>query len=288
MRVFWCGFLMVLLSGCSVVSLSGKAGSTTYQAGQIIKSSTGELISREQLALELAQESIVLLGEKHDNAEHHVAQLWLLQAMAEQREQGAIVFEMLTTDQQPLVERVKQQIHQGSWPENLASALEWNAGWEWEQYQALIEYALTSNAQVVSGNLTRAELMAIYRNPVQIRLGLAGAKDVREQLQQHIFEAHCEKLPESQIPSMLAVQQQRDRYMAQAILQSQHPVTLIAGAYHARNDMGVPLHLQDLQSRDSKTVIFVEEGQEYEQGIADYVWITEAVAEKDYCAELAQ
>lgn len=289
MRTLLCGVLLsALLAGCQTQVEVKDRGSVHTKAGQIIKDSTGELISREQLVQELSQAPIVLLGEKHDNLEHHELQLWLVQAMEQRRKQGALVFEMLTTEQQALIEQVKQRIEQKQPPKDLATALDWSPGWDWAQYKALVEHAFTSDVQVVAGNLSRSELMSIYRNPVRIEQGMAGAAQVREQLHQHIFEAHCQKLPESQVPAMLAVQQQRDRHMAQMLLQSEKPTVLVAGAYHARKDLGVPLHLMDLQGADSQVLLFVEQGQPYEKGIADYVWITTAAPEKDYCAELAQ
>ena len=56
-----------------------------------------------------------------------------------------------------------------------------------------------------------------------------------------------------------------------------------------RYDLGVPLHLRDLQSEEvikQRVVIFAEADQEVDAGGADFVWYTPAVAEQDYCADL--
>ena len=88
---------------------------------------------------------------------------------------------------------------------------------------------------------------------------------------------------------MLAVQQQRDRSMATVLLDAPRPALLIAGAYHVRYDLGVPLHIRDLQApvaNQQRVLIFAEADEDVEAGSADFVWYTPAVEAKDYCAEL--
>ena len=66
-------------------------------------------------------------------------------------------------------------------------------------------------------------------------------------------------------------------------------VILLAGAFHVRRDLGVPLHLADLGAQGrSAVVLLAEVGEEVEAGMADYVWFTAAVPEQDYCAQLRQ
>src|SRR5690606_40000804 len=79
-----------------------------------------------------------------------------------------------------------------------------------------------------------------------------------EALQEQIRVSHCQMLPEAHLPAMLAVQQQRDRRMAQQLIAAPKPAMLLAGAFHVRRDLGVPLHLQrseehtsELQSREN-------------------------------------
>ena len=94
-------------------------------------------------------------------------------------------------------------------------------------------------------------------------------------------------LPENQLPAMLAVQQQRDRRIAERVLGAPQPALLLTGSYHARKDLGVPLHLADLGAEgESKVLLLVEVGEKVEPGMADYVWYTAALPEQDYCARL--
>ncbi|MNH37595.1 hypothetical protein D3C76_1585840 [compost metagenome] len=88
---------------------------------------------------------------------------------------------------------------------------------------------------------------------------------------------------------MLAVQQQRDRRMAERLLSAPQPALLFAGAYHVRKDLGIPLHLADLgASGESKVLLLAEVGEQVEPGEADYVWYTAATPAQDYCAQFRQ
>jgi uncharacterized iron-regulated protein len=89
------------------------------------------------------------------------------------------------------------------------------------------------------------------------------------------------------MPAMLAVQQQRDRRMAERLLAAPTPALLLAGAFHVRKDLGVPLHLKDLGASEGNAVlILAETGRTVTAESADYVWYTAAQPEQDHCAQL--
>jgi uncharacterized iron-regulated protein len=94
-------------------------------------------------------------------------------------------------------------------------------------------------------------------------------------------------LPEDALPAMLAVQQQRDRRMAQRVMEVEAPALLFAGGYHVRKDLGIPLHMADLGSHERPIVLLLAQvGSEVPPGSADYVWYTAALPEQDYCAQM--
>ena len=259
------------------------------RVGQIMDRRSGLPISVAQLVQELAVAPVLLLGEKHDNSDHHALQLWLLQALEAQRPQGGVVMEMLTVDQQNTVGSVQAQVRQGELPDDLPTALNWHKGWDWQQYGDLVKHVIAQPYPLLAGNLNRDALMDIYRNPRTLEGAHSTRADVTARLSEQIRESHCNKLPEQQLPAMLSVQQQRDRTMAQVLFDAPKPAMLIAGAYHVRYDFGVPLHLQDLNTSaplQQRVLVFAEADQEIAGEAADFVWYTPAVAEKDYCADL--
>lgn len=85
---------------------------------------------------------------------------------------------------------------------------------------------------------------------------------------------------------MLAIQQQRDRRMAQSLIAAPTPAVLFAGSYHVRKDVGIPLHMADLGADESPVVLLLAQvGTRVEPGSADYVWYTAALPERDYCSQ---
>lgn len=257
------------------------------QLGQIIELRSGALLTPAQLLERLAGAERVLVGERHDNPDHHALQLWLLRALAGEREQGSLLLEMLNPDQQSRVDAVRNQLAAGQIPADILQALAWQRGWSWSLYGPLVQHALRQPYPLLAANLNRDEMMAIYAGIPTLTGEASTAAPVREALLEQIRISHCGLLPESQLPAMLAVQQQRDRRMAEALLAAPAPGLLFAGAFHVRRDLGVPLHLSDLDARGNTAVLILAEvGSEVDVEQADYLWLTPAQPAQDHCASL--
>lgn len=283
---------LLLLAACQVAppalpTWQSPEGREHPQLGQIIELRSGALLTPGQLLARLARAERVLVGERHDNPDHHALQLWLLRGLAAQRPQGSLLLEMLNPDQQPRVDQVRAELGAGQTPSDLLQALAWQRGWAWSQYGPLVQHALRQPYPLLAANLDRSEVMAIYTQVPQLSGAASTAVPVREALLKQIRRSHCDLLPENQLPAMLAVQQQRDRRMAEALLAAPTPSLLIAGAFHVRRDLGVPLHLMDLRARsESAVLILAEVGSELSAEQADYLWLTPAQPAQDHCASL--
>ncbi|HDS0919912.1 TPA: ChaN family lipoprotein [Pseudomonas putida] len=282
--------LVLALGGCQaslppLPAWQGSEGRTHAELGHIIDLAGGQAISPEQLVQRLAGAPRVLVGEKHDNPDHHALQLWLLRALQGQRVQGSLLLEMLQPEQQPLVDKVQGQ----PLPADLPKALAWQEGWDWQLYGPIVREALQQRVPLLAANLSPGEMRQAYRQPASLSGERSNAPAVKAALLEQVRAGHCGMLPESQLPAMLAVQQQRDRRMAERLLSAPQPALLFAGAYHVRKDLGIPLHLADLgASGESKVLLLAEVGEQVEPGEADYVWYTAATPAQDYCAQFRQ
>ncbi|UVJ44826.1 ChaN family lipoprotein [Pseudomonas sp. LS1212] len=257
------------------------------ELGVIRELATGRALSPQELVERLAAAPRVLVGEQHDNPDHHALQLWLLRELAAQRPQGSLLMEMLNPDQQANVDAVQAATRAGQLPADPFRALSWQANWDWGVYGALATYALRQPYPLLSANLDRAQIMQIYKQRPVLSGDVSTTKHVQATLLDDIRESHCGLLPESQMPAMLAVQQQRDRRMAERLLAAPQPAVLLAGAFHVRKDLGVPLHLADLGAGEGNVVLILAEvGKPVAAGSADYVWYTAAQPVEDHCAKL--
>lgn len=291
MRIFVLPLLLLLLSACQTLpplpEWQSPEGRGHADLGAIVDLRSGERLSAAQLVQQLAEADYVLVGERHDNPDHHALQLWLLQALAERRSQGSLLLEMLTPEQQPAVARTQTQLRRGEPVEDLPTTLAWSPGWPWRLYGPLVSYALAQPFSLMPANLTRAEIGQIYREVPHLPDGESTRAEVAEALRAQIVDSHCGMLPDSQVPAMLAVQQQRDRRMAARLLAAPKPTMLIAGGFHARRDLGAPLHLRDLGGSGSVQVLMLAEvGERVAAQQANFVWYTPAQPAKDYCEQM--
>lgn len=279
MRLILILALMSVLTACQSIA-------PPPVGGRIRDLHNGQALTPQALVERLAQVPQVVVGEQHDNRDHHALQLWLLQALAGQRAQGSLLLEMLTPRQQPRVDAVRQL---PALPKDLPGALDWSPGWDWSLYGPVVEFALAQHYPVLAANLDVVEIQRFYRQAPVLSGVRSNAVTVKDELLGQIRESHCGLLPESQMPAMLAVQQQRDRRMAERLLSAPTPALLFAGAWHGRKDVGVPLHALDLGAGQAPIVLMLaEEGSEVTSAMADYVWYTPATPPQDYCAQMRE
>ncbi|MHC2144609.1 ChaN family lipoprotein [Pseudomonas sp. 210_17 TE3656] len=257
------------------------------ELGVIRELASGRTLTPQELVQRLAAAPRVLVGEQHDNPDHHALQLWLLRELAGQRPQGSLLMEMLNPDQQDKVDAAQAATRAGQPPSDAFQALAWQANWDWGVYGALVTYALRQPYPLLSANLNRSQIMQIYKQRPVLEGAASTRPEVQATLLEDIRESHCGLLPESQMPAMLSVQQQRDRRMAESLLAAPTPAVLLAGAFHVRKDLGVPLHLSDLGAgAGNQVLILAEVGKTVTAESADYVWYTAAQPVHDHCAKL--
>ncbi|KJZ67146.1 ChaN family lipoprotein [Pseudomonas fluorescens] len=269
---------LLMLSACQHVSTPPPV------VGEIRDLRSGQTLTVEELVERLERPSRLIVGEQHDNRDHHQLQLWLLKSLGEQRPQGSLLLEMLTPDQQLRVDDVRRA---STPPADLPGALAWQSGWDWNLYGPIVRFALTQPYPLLAANLDTLEVRTVYANPPTLSGSRSNAASVKDELLKQVSDSHCGLLPESQMPAMLAVQQQRDRRMAERLLAAPTPSLLFAGAYHARKDVGVPIHVLDLGDLQAPVVLMLaEQGSEVTPAMADYVWYTPAKPPQDYCAQM--
>ncbi|MCB1672240.1 MAG: ChaN family lipoprotein [Gammaproteobacteria bacterium] len=270
-------------------------------SGRIWRSEDQQFLSEPQLMQELGTASYLLIGEKHDNPDHHSLELVLLRQLLAAGRVASVAFEMLDTSNVPGLEKIQQDGF-GSLTE-LRDGLQWDQeGWDWDFYGPLIAASLEAGVPVAAANIDRAEVSQVYAEP--LAPAIAGVLDQTaiERMNEEIDASHCNMLPPSQFPAMVRVQQSRDHRMASSLVATtpgDRLNVLVAGNYHVRRDLGVPRYLQallpDREPGAILTVALLEvdpdstDPADYLQAYSDllpydYVWFTPAISNEDYCA----
>jgi len=284
---------VALLGAAPLPEWQSPLGRAHPLAGTIWDVAAATAITNETLVTRLAARRFVLLGEKHDNPDHHRLQAWALDALVAAGRRPAVAFEMFRADQAGALAR-----HLAGSPgdaRGLADALDWRrSGWPaWSMYEPIVEVALRATLPLVAANLSAAATAALRRgdlaalDPAEVtRLGLDRplADDVRQRLATAIRDSHCGQLPERAIDAFIVVQRARDAHMAAALREAGGDgAVLIAGAGHVRRDIGVP---RELPERETASVALVEVRADTTAPPRlpfDYVWLTPRVDDRDPC-----
>ncbi len=304
---------VLLLAACAQSGSVAQSGERDWQTellrdhplvGRIWNSHEARFVSETELWSAVDDARYLLLGEKHDNPDHHALQLQLLAGLLQANAVAGVVFEMLDREADAALATLNQQEFDSS--EEIRDYLRWDVeGWDWKFYGPLVDAAYSRRVPIFSGNISGADVGQIYGADPAEYPHLASVFDAptMAQLNRDIDESHCGMLPESQFPAMLRVQQQRDFTMASAMRDAatDEAVVLIAGNYHVRQDLGVPNYLlqgdQSLTRGDILSLAFLEvqegivDAEEYLQRFSDipaydYIWFTPALTSEDYCASL--
>ncbi|MBV7387525.1 ChaN family lipoprotein [Pasteurellaceae bacterium TAE3-ERU1] len=234
-------------------------------------------ITFDAMLADLAQVDYILLGEVHDNALHHQAEVKLFNALSAQPNRLAIVvLEMLPSAQNAQLTHAQHHIRADRITDSecIACLLGWDEKWDWAQYRALVTDIARSPTALLGGNLTREEINTVMQGAYPLNGTRSTTAEVKAQIAKMITQSHG-KLDDATLANLVSVQQFKDRRMAQTLVEAtpnHQRGLLIAGRFHTSRFFGVPVHLDDYQKRRYATVIMTDDRQRVRAGEADYIW----------------
>ena len=276
--------------------------------GRIWDASADRFVTAEQLVARLVRARYVLLGERHDNPDHHRIQAALVRALLAAGRRPAVAFEMFTADDAGSIAR-----HLAAAPRDaagLAAAVDWKrSGWpDWAYYEPIAQAALDAGLPIVAANLAPATARALARGDRSaLPAGLA-ARHALDQplpdggeaaLARELHDAHCGHIPWERMDGMVLAQRARDATLADGMLAAAvDGAVLIAGTAHVRTDRGVPAYLRARAPGASIAAVAPLEVREewtrprhyaaaYEGRLPfDWVWFTPRMGDRDSCGRL--
>lgn len=274
-------------------------------AGTIWDARVGQGATRGALHTAMRAARYRLLGEVHDNPNHHAFQLECLVALGESGLRPAVAFEQLDREYDPTLQRTLAA--GGATAEAVAEATGFDRkNWGWDFYRPLIETALRYGMSLRAANLSRAAAGRVVKAGLDslgpgrasaLRIDGAWSEAREHVLRELILDGHCRALPESIVPGMTLAQRARDATLAEALLDpGPDGAVLIAGNGHVRRDLAVPVYLGVTRPGESILsigLLEVEAGKtdpgEYLEGAAgsgasyDFVWFTPRWDRPDPC-----
>lgn len=261
-------------------------------------------VTEAALGERVAKARFVLVGERHDNSDHHRLQARVLEKLLGAGRHPALVLEMLEPAQQAAADAYVAS--NGAAAAGFGTAVGWEkTSWPpFSEYQPIFEVAFAGKLRVVAGNLAQSDVKALVKQGVaalpaervhQLRLDEALPERLQAPLLEELRASHCGQLPESLLAPMALAQRARDAEMARQMIAAgaADGAVLIAGGGHARLDRAVPRYLGlDAPGRSVVGILLREvrhdatDPQTYaaEEGPFDYVWFTPRGSDDDPCA----
>ncbi|HEY2735212.1 MAG TPA: ChaN family lipoprotein, partial [Polyangiales bacterium] len=239
----------------------------------------------------LARSDLVVLGETHDNRDHHQLEAKLMALFADAHGKVSVGFEMLDAKQGDALARIPARS-----ADELARRVDWqHSGWpDFAIYRVLFERVFEKGATIIAASpdpkMVRASMSgldAAEARALHLDLPLPPAQAAAQYAE--IRASHCGQAPDEMIAPMQRAQSFKDAFMARAVLSAQGPALLVAGRGHARIDRGVPLFWQRA-GLPSLSIAFVEVEDDvrrlsaYDVAAFDFVVFTPRVSDEDPCA----
>lgn len=281
--------ILMSLSACAgtkrpapiMATIPGVSGH--FGIGQILDLKTGTVITFDQLIDQISSKDLIFIGEVHDNPEHHLIQVQILQVLMECCGPISVAMEFFEKPQQSTLDRY----HQGELDEGeFLEEVDW--GSDYHFYRPLIRMAKQHGAAVLAINAPRKVVRKVARQGLQsldeperseiakeIDLGNEAHRTyVRKAYEQHshgdlkqfdyFYEAQCvweDTMAES---------------LAEYLKVNGTKVVVFAGNGHIINRFGIPDRTVERIPVSTVTIMPLPLGHEVkiEKETADYVWLT--------------
>lgn len=297
------------LGGCATEHLLRPTGGFTQQlgrrhplAGHVWNVARGAACMPDELEDALDRADFVVLGETHDNRDHHLLEAELVRQFAHAHEhvhehdaaheRARIAFEMLDEDQAASLRSPFKT------PEELARRVHWSeSGWPaFELYRPVFARAIAAGMRIVaahpSATHVRDSMHGIAAGEaLRLRLDLPLAARQQAAQREEIRASHCGHANDAMLLAMQQAQAYKDAFMAAAMLQAAAPTVLIAGRGHARNDRAVPLFLHRAGAKSVLSIAFIDvdddhtRASDYDIAAYDFVVFTPRVTDQDPCQQ---
>jgi uncharacterized iron-regulated protein len=284
----------LLVAGCAGAGLAAKPRpELSYGPDADVDASARQVAERARTA------EVVYLGELHDNAQHHLIQARVLEAIIATGSRPALAFEMVPETSQAALEAA---VRSDAGRAEVDKQLGWTSqGWpDFAMYWPLFELARKHGLPVVGTDLDPAVARRVGRNglraagddPARLRSALPDDLARDRGIVQRLQAAHCGQISEDRANRMLESWYARNVVMARRVgggLALAPQVVVIMGRGHG-SPGGVPEQLAALRPGTRQLMVGLYEGQADgpTESLVDVVWVTAQRPRPDPCLSFPQ
>ena len=272
-------------------------------AGKIWDLSRRSYLDEAALLENIETADVLLIGEVHDNPQHHDIERRLLKARI--KSAPALMMEQLNADDQAALDLSLSSSDRDDVLRRVYRLIRFSNA---QDYQPLLAIAVNNNLPIIAANVTNQHLLpVIWRGFEAYDAGelkrLAVEQVWNEERQRYLLAnmggAHCGQLKDELRAGLTRSQRMRDALMADSAVASiARGVIAIVGSSHARRDIGLPLYLAArAPTARIVSIGMVEVSPSRNDPIAyvstatgeapyDVIWFTPRVERADPCADL--
>lgn len=258
---------------------------------------TGAPTTIEALLEETPTRRYVLLGETHDNADHHALQAEFLAAAATNK--PLVVMEHIDPAHQQALDSL--EAYGAPKVDVIRTAVRWDdSGWPpFDMYRPIFEVAVDHELAIHGAHFPREKAMEVGQKGISAAdpelvasygLDQPLPEAANAALLEVLVESHCNTMPAEAMAPMVGIQRVRDAMLVDG-MQGQDHAVMIAGSGHVRRDWGSARMLgQDdvfvvafIQVDDARTdaAQYVEASKPF-----DAIVFTPRVSDEDPCATM--
>lgn len=275
---------VLVMAGCALSpeKAGGPAPLEKQPPETIICGSSGLPVSFDAMLADLMTVAVVYVGEKHNAAEHHAAQLRVIRALHRRNPQLAVGMEMFDRSYQAVLDRWSA----GELDEDgFLRRSHWYANWRFDYalYRDILAYVRDHRLRLVALNLP-------FNIPPKIRVGgvdylstyekgfLPAQVDTsftaHREFAQKIFAMHDFK-PGVRFDDFYLAQCVWEDVMAESVarIAGADRVVVLAGNGHIQHRYGIPARAFKRTGIAYRTVYQASPGEEADPSIADYVFL---------------
>jgi len=255
--------------------------STSFDAGIIISTKTGEAVSFDDLLADLDGVRVIYIGENHFEPAHHRIQLDIIKAVYQTDPDIVVGMEMFDHTYQHILDLWSAgELDQ----KTFLQKVHWYANWKWdfELYKDIFEFIQQEKIRLVGLNVP-------FHIPKKIALG--GIDNLLDEDRKHIppnndtsndaHKAYVEKIYNQHrgidnFDFFYEAQCVWEDTMAASVALNMKDdlMIVIAGNGHIIRKFGIPDRAFRQTGADFRTIYPATAGNEVESDYADYIWVT--------------
>lgn len=243
------GFAFALLLFTGVAHAGDMLFTDHPLVGKIWDMNNRSYIDEAELLGRIKASNVILLGETHDNPQHHNNQERLLKALVESGVRPALMMEQFNAESQSALDQALAGNNRDDVLSSVASLVKFA---DWKPYRPLLAFAIDNKLPVIAANISSQHLQPViwfgYSAYDADKLKRLAVEEVWSESRQnylvnHMGGAHCGELRDELRAGLSRSQRLRDALMADSAVSSiGRGVVAIVGRDHARRDVGLPLY----------------------------------------------